>query len=167
MKYTLGLFLLILCVSVQGQVDKSVFSDLEANEIERAEAAITIENGNDNSVSIEQVGSQKFSTYILGSQNKLAITQAGREAFLLVSQTGDLNLVESIDQGSYNRILISQNGDNNSVTQYLEGTFDGNYEIIQIGNNHNLIHENYGGRGEEMMVKMTGNGMDITIETKN
>ncbi len=139
----------------------------EALQIERAETEVLISEGNNNLIFLEQVGVNKAAINIKGSYNDLFITQNGDANVMRIIQNGNFNILNASQTGSYNSTNVTQKGVHNLINSELVDSDFNQHTIIQEGSNLTLNHRLENAIGEGMEIKMLGNGMEISIVTKN
>lgn len=165
------LFVVFSFLNLRAQVEETSILDIAQveleNEVTGQSSDITIFNGNNNVVVLEQQGINELNAYIRGSNNVLQAFQKGEFNLLSAKQNGSKNTLSSTIRGSYNSVDITQNGNNNYFFQNLDNFNYSLMSVSQSGSNHRLTYTGEDQIGLGLDVKMTGNGMTVLIETNN
>lgn len=123
--------------------------------------------GNDNQLDLlqEQAAAEGNLARVLqsGEANIAIVTQTGGGNQLALIQQGNSNLYELFVEGFDNQLVAVQDGQGNSIVQSFISS-DHNYsEMIQIGNNNEIITVLEGIQGQEFIIRQVGDGLRATI----
>ncbi|MBO0935283.1 hypothetical protein J2I47_01855 [Fibrella sp. HMF5335] len=98
-----------------------------------------------------------------GQLNQLQVQQTGRANAIRITQHGQNNTLDLDLTGSNNRYAFAQQGDNN-LTQWRASQNNGQVDVIQRGNNNQLIQESSGlATGVSLRIEQTG-GMRVLLK---
>lgn len=145
------------------------FGQIEQVSFDKTNQAILLQEGTNNSAIINQyqVGfgwNANFAAVIQnGNYNSILLEQLGAGNFNNISQFGDHNSVDFKIRGFNNYIAISQTGNNNSVLQDLMG-YNMNLVINQVGNGNSFTQiENNSLSSRQIQVTQQGEGARVIL----
>ena len=99
-----------------------------------------------------------------GDANKAIIAQSGSGNQLALIQQGDLNIYELSNLGGAgNRLVGIQQGNGNLIHQELIQSNQIYSEMVQIGNNNEIITIIEGLNNREFKIRQIGDGLKVTI----
>lgn len=143
------------------------------------EQEINAQNGNQTIVQQEGAGNETEIVQTLTDSEKANIAQllqSGEFNLAIVRQEGQANKLALVQQGSNNyyeldligsnnNIGILQQGDDNRIVQKISQVDGLNIELIQIGNNNEIIQVLEGNiENKEIKIIQEGNGLSLRIE---
>jgi len=124
--------------------------------------------GSSNEVELLQVNhhgnSGNFASLLqTGNWNIALITQSGERNKLALVQHGNQNVLELVNTGSENELMTIQDGNGNKIMQHLIDSHQVQAELIQVGNQNEIISTLEGILQSNYSVRQTGDGMKVII----
>ncbi len=98
-----------------------------------------------------------------GDLNRALISQDGTGNQLALIQQGDLNSYELRNTGTGNRLVGIQQGDGNLILQQLIQSNQIYSEMVQIGNDNEIITIIEGLNNREFKIRQIGDGLKVII----
>jgi hypothetical protein len=128
---------------------------------------LTISDGSNNVATVFQKGIHHAETLISGDLNGLELAQSGRGNMSSIMILGDNNDTYLMMNGYDNIANFQQRGTNNEIDVSIIGGDRNSTNVIQLGRDLKLTQNIYGINDQQFGIEMTGNGMEILIETRN
>lgn len=164
---------LILCFSVgaqvlnEGDLLKNPPELLNSNQLSNGNDAFIQQLGNENHLDLLQIqqGAEGNLAKVLqsGQHNRAIISQMGQGNQLALIQQGDLNSYELRNAGSNNQVVAIQQGDGNIIHQEIIESHHIYSEMIQIGNQNEIITVLEGVNNTSFKIRQVGNGLTAII----
>lgn len=98
-----------------------------------------------------------------GRRNFAIITQVGAANQLALIQNGNRNMYELYVEGTGNQMVAIQDGRRNSIIQSIENSSNIYSEMVQIGNDNEIITVIEGIQGQEFIIRQIGDGLKAEI----
>jgi hypothetical protein len=99
-----------------------------------------------------------------GDWNMAIITQTEGGNQLALIQRGDANYYELLNQGFGNQLVTIQDGANNQIIQKLIDSNQITGELMQIGNNNEIISVLEGIQDSNYSIRQIGEGLKIIVK---
>lgn len=163
----------LLTVDCFGQLLNEQDFLLQPNELLEAEYS---DNGND--ASINQMGNQNELELVqiqeAAEGNLARVMQSGQYNYAIISQTGGGNQLALLQNGEHNCYILNlegtgnqlfaiQDGQRNIINQTIINSDNIRSEMVQIGNDNEIITVLEGVQGQEFIIRQIGDGLKATI----
>ncbi|WP_343313476.1 hypothetical protein AAIB41_00005 [Brucella sp. BE17] len=123
--------------------------------------------GDQNTVGVDQIGSNRGDVYVTGNGNNATLNQNGLINSALITSVGDNNQFAIDQYGDWNDVLVQANGNANDVTLSQTGDLNSG-ELYLVGDSNTVSLNQDGSSGENSLTAaITGNSNVLNVSQTN